>query len=374
MSKVIGIIASNYQSEFLQGMTQDRPIAAIPFGGRYRLLDFALSSMVNSGVRTVGIITPHLYRPILDHLGAGKEWYLDRKSGGLFVLPGSTHGIYSRNNKFLLKDLVKNIEFLTRDRADYVIISGSSYIYNIDFKPILAEHEKKQTDITLVCKELAIETEIDSQGVILQTDLHNNVSRLEGTQGYEQERERVKYFADVFIIKRELLLDIIKGYESIEYMDLLDAIRENLGILKVRAYTITGYFGRIYSLQSYYQRNMDMLKLAIRDALFMSVERIHTKIKDNPPTKCGSQGSIKDALVSSGCLISGNVTNSIIFRGVRIEPGASVSNCIIMQRCVIGKDAILQNVILDKYVNVNSKIMIKGEPDSPVYINKRTQV
>lgn len=372
MTHVSGIITSNYRAEFLYGMTQDRPMAAIPFGGRYRLLDFALSSMVNSGLRAVGIITPYLYRPILDHLGAGKDWYLDRKSEGLFILPGATHGIFSRNSKFSLKDLRKNIEFLTRGSADYVIISGSSFIYNLDFKPVIRQHEEQEADITLVYKELSEELEEDDQAVILQTDLHNNVFGLETPP--KQDHARVKYFADIFIIARKLLLDIIRGHEHIEDTDLLDVVAENLKTLKIKAYPLSGYFGRIYSLQSYYQRNMDMLKPAIRDELFMGTNRIHTKIKDNPPTKYSDQSAIKDSLVSSGCLIHGSITRSVIFREVQVEPGASVSNSIIMQRCVIGRGAVLENVILDKSVQVNSKSIIKGKENFPVLINKCTSV
>lgn len=372
MNRVIGIISSNYRCEFLHGMAKDRPMAAIPFGGRYRLLDFTLSSMVNSGLRTVGIITPYLYRPILDHLGAGKDWYLDRKSGGLFVLPGATHGIYSRDNKFSLKDLRENIEFLTRDRAEYVIISGSGYIYNMDFVPVLAAHEENAADITMVYKDLLIEDEAEAQGTALQLDLHNRVTALENVQG--QSRQRVKYCADIIVIGRKLLLDIIKGHEQIDYMDLLDVIGENIPALKVQGYPLSGYFGRIYSLQSYYERNMDMLKPAVREELFMGTARIHTKIKDNPPTKYGQYSSVKDSLVSSGCLVQGSINRSIIFRGVEVEPGASISNSIIMQRCVIGKGAVLDNVILDKYVRVNARAVIKGKDDVPVFINKRAQV
>jgi glucose-1-phosphate adenylyltransferase len=345
-------------------------MAAIPFGGRYRLLDFALSCMVNSGLRTVGMIMPYLYRPILDHLGAGKEWYLDRKSGGMFVLPGLTHGIYSRNKKFLLKDLKNNIEFLLRDDAELVIISGCSHIFNVDLNPILASHEEYQADITMVYKELTIEPE--DQGVILKTDLHNKVFGLEGVQ--EQSLQRVKYFAEIFIIGKKLLLEIIRGHENTEYMDLLDVVEENIKVLHVQAYPITSYFGQIYSIQSYYQRNMDMLKPAVRGELFMKGNKIHTKIKDNPPTKYSPQASIRESLVSSGCLIRGNVSNSIIFRGVEIEPGADVSNSIIMQRCVIGKGASLENVILDKNVQVNPRAVVKGKDNHPVFLNKYTRV
>jgi len=368
MSKAIGIIACNYRTDSLLGIAMDRPIAAVPFGGRYRLMDFALSNMVNSGLRTVGIITPHLYRPILDHLGAGKDWYLDRKTGGMFILPGTRHGIYPRYRKFALKDFVKNIEFLERDNADTIIISGCNNIFNLDYTSVLRNHEEKEADLTLIYKELDLEVEEDSYGVVLKVDENNQVVGLEGVQS--QVSKNVKYFADLIIMKTKLLRDILKGHEDNDDMDLMDVLEENIQSLKILACPISGYFGRIFSIQSYFQRSMDMLNPSVRDELFMGTYRIHTKIKDNPPTKYGAWSSIKDSLVSSGCTIHGNVTRSILFRGVQVEAEARVSNCIIMQNCVIGKGAVLENVILDKHGQINTKSVIKGKNNLPVVLNK----
>lgn len=372
MRKVIGIIGCNYRTDFLQGIAINRPVAAIPFGGRYRLLDFALSSMVNSGLRTVGIITPYLYRPILDHLGAGKDWYLDRKAGGMFILPGSRHGIYPRYNKFALRDIVKNIEFLERNSADYVIISGCSNIFNLDYTSMLQFHEDKGADLTMIFKELKLEMEEDSHGVILKVDEDNRVIGLEGVKG--QVNEQVKYFADIFIMRRKLLLDILEGHEYVEDLDLMDVLEENIQKLRVLACPIPGYFGRVYSIPSYFQRSMEMLDPSVRNELFMGTYRIHTKIKDNPPTKYGAGSSIKDSLVSSGCTIQGEVTRSILFRGVQVEAEAKVSNSIIMQKCVIGEGSVLDNVILDKYGQINPRAVIKGENNFPVVLNKCTVV
>jgi glucose-1-phosphate adenylyltransferase len=349
-------------------MITSRPIAALPFGGRYRLLDFPLSGMVNSGLRTVGIITPYRYRPILDHLGAGKEWYLDRKVGGLFILPGSRQGKYSRNNKFALRDFVKNIEFLERDRADYVIISGCSNIFNLNYNEVMAKFGDKNSDLIMIYKELCLEEKEDCQGVVLQVDENQMVVKLESSLG--REKQIVKFFADTFIVKRKLLLDILKNYEGIEEMDLLDILEENIEMFRIAAYPLSGYFGRITSIRSYYLRSMDMLNHSVRNELFMKTNRIHTKIKDNPPTKYGTQCSIRNSLISSGCTIQGNVRDSIVFRGVRIEAGASVTKSIIMQKCVIGEEAVLENVIIDKYGQVNTGAVINGQDHSPVVINK----
>ncbi len=372
MSKVIGIIGCNYRTHVLQGITKDRPVAAIPFGGRYRLMDFPLSSLVNSGVKSVGIIAPNLYRPIIDHIGAGKDWFLDRKSGGMFILPGSRLGIYPKNNKVTLQDLVNNLEFLEKEKADYVIITDSSSIYNIDFDDILAGHVSKSADVTMLFKEMVPEVVGDDPGVILNFDDNSQITGIEGVGGWAD--HKVNYFAEIYIINRKLLLDILRDPEYIGDLDLLDVLEENLHSLKIIAAPIQGYFGIVNSIQSYYWRNMDMLEPQIREELFLGNRRIYTKIKDNPPTKYGTQSNIAHTLVSSGSLIDGRVDRSIIFRGVNIARDAEVSNSIIMQGCVIGKGAILDNVILDKFSVINPRVIVKGEKDMPVVLTKRTVV
>ena len=369
MKKAIGIISSNHRTDYLQGIIKDRPIAAVPFAGRYRLLDFALSSMVNSGLRTVGIITPFRYRPILDHLGAGKEWSLDRKSGGMFILPGSNNGLQSKNNKFLLKDFLNNIEFLEMDTADYIVVTGCSSVFNIDFTSVLNEHENNQADITMVYKEISTK---ETEATYLTIEADGRVSAL--TEKWTNKNQQRESFVDIFIINRKLLLEILKGYEDIEYMDLMDVVEENLKVLNVHAYKFEGYLGRIFSIQSYFRCSMEMLNPLIRSELFMGVNRMHTKIKDNPPTKYASKVAVRDSLISSGCYIQGQVSSSILFRGVNVHPGATIKNCIIMQRCDIGKDAVLENVILDKHVKISNKVVLKGMDDSPMVITKRAVI
>lgn len=371
-NQAIGIISSNYRCDSLLSLSGNRPIAAIPFGGRYRFLDFVLSNMVNSGVKTVGIITPQDSRAILDHIGAGKAWSLDRKTGGMFILPGSTFGLHSRNNKFSLKDLAKNIEYLERDYAEYVIMSASNNIYNVDYAPILICHEERKADCTLLYKEMSLETEPEEQGFMVLTNGQNQVLGLESIEGMDG--QKVKIFTDTFIMSRKLLIEIIKKYEYIENLDLLDVLKENIKNLTVQAYPVSGYYARISSIQSYYRRSMDLLIPSIRNELFMGINRIHTKIKDNPPTKYGSQGMIQDSLISSGCLIEGNITGSIVSRGVQVEQSAEIHNSIIMQKCIIRKGAILENVILDKFVEVRGNTVMKGKEDNPMIISKRMVV
>lgn len=366
MNRVIGIISSNYQSDFLRDIAQHRPIAAVPFGGRYRLCDFALSSMVNSGVRTAGLITPYYYRPLLDHLGGGKAWDLDRKVGGMFILPGSTSGLRLLGSKFLLQDYRKNIEFLQRDHAEYVILSGSDAIYNVNFRPVIQQHEEKGADISLLYRDIAWHKEQGAPGILLQTGIDGRV--LDMDRPAVGEAAKVKQFLDILIIGRRLLLEIMR--EQSELTDVTDVVEKNLRVLKVYSYAYQGYYGKIDSIQSYYKSSMEMLQPAVRNQLFMGDNRIYTKILDNPPTKYGMTSTVQNALVSSGCHIRGEVAESIVFRGVEVEEGATVRNCIVMQRSKIEKGAIVENAILDKHVRVRANTVLRGSEHSPVVVKK----
>lgn len=373
MNKAIGILFGNGGSDSLQGLTSHRPIAAIPFGGRYRLLDFALSSMVNSGIRTIGLITPHHYKAMLDHLGAGKAWFLERKAGGLFILPGTIHGLMGQNVQFRLKDMALNLEYLQKDLVENVVVSSCNQVFNINYRDALAFHESNQADITLIYKELDCPPQKEKRIRLVMgdgpqvTDLQDSFRIVSG--GQEQ-----PYFVNMLIIRRQLLLDIVDGYQSMENIDLLDAIAENIQTLKVFGFAFEGYVGMINSVQDYFERNMDLLDTAVREKLLLGFDRIHTKFVDNPPTQHGMQARVSNSLIASGCLIEGEVENSIISRGVIIERGAQIKNCLIMQKCTIGAHTMLEHVILDKFVEIHNGNVLKGRRNSPMVVLKRAMV
>lgn len=373
MNSAIGIIFGNTSSSILQGLTRDRPIAAVPFGGRFRLLDFALSSMVNSGIRTVGFVTPQHYRPMLDHLGAGKDWSLERKSGGLFILPGAIHGLINYNSEFRLKDVLLNIEFLEKDSAVNVVISGSDQVFNINYRNILEYHTSKDADITLVYKKSA--NPLDCKGrVKLRVSADQHISQIYKDTELNEAELPSHYFVDILVIRRQCLLRIIEGYKGIETIGLVDIIAENLELLRVQGYLYNGYIGTIRTVQEYFERNMELLDPDIRKNLFKPTQPIHTKIRDNPPTKFGNQSNVRNSLISSGCLIEGEVENSILSRGVVIKDGCQIKNCIIMSKCIIAQNSILENAILDKFVEINEGNILKGKETNPLVVFKKAIV
>ncbi len=373
MSKAIGIIYANSANENLQGLALKRPIAAVPFGGRYRILDFALSSMVNSGIRTIGVFTPHHYRPLLDHLGAGKAWFLDRKDGGLFILPGAIHGLVGKNHTFCVKDLQSNIEYLEKDYAENVIITSGEQIFNINFKNALEFHNHSQADVTMIYRG------IDNSGdqkdkIFLEMDEGQKVTNILNSKSLERGMPVKSHFVNMLIIRRELLLEIIEKYSSVGCIDLMDIFSTNLEVLKIYGTPTCSLIGRIRTLKDYFDRSMDLLDLEVRGKLLLGADQIHTKIKDNPPTQYTSHARVSNSLIASGCSISGEIVNSIIFRGVIVEQGCRVRNCIILPKCHIQARSQTDYAILDKSVMVNRENVLKGSLNNPLVVLKRTVI
>jgi glucose-1-phosphate adenylyltransferase len=371
MPNAIGIIFANNGFDTLQGLAQERPIAAVPFGGRYRILDFALSSMVNSGIRTIGLVTPHHYRPLLDHLGAGKDWFLDRKAGGLFILPGVMHSLASNDHTFCIKDVHQNIEYLQKDFAEDVVISRGDQIFNINFEDALEFHNDKQADVTLIYKEC------DNWGDpinerLLEMDEDHKVLNIIDQKGLVSVEPGHPYFVHVLIIRRKLLLNIVEKYGSFGCIDLMDILATNLEILKIYGSETDSLVGSIRTVKDYFHRSMDLLDLEVREKLWLGEERIHTKIVDNPPTRYTSLANVSNSLIASGCTIAGEVRNSIIFRGVIIEKGCRIKNCIIMPKSHIYANAQTEYAILDKFVKVNTGNVLKGSMNYPLVVSKST--
>ena len=373
MSNAIGIIYANSAYDNLQGLALKRPIAAVPFGGRYRILDFALSSMVNSGIRTIGVVTPHHNRPLLDHLGAGKAWFLDRKTGGLFILPGAIHGLSGSNHSFCVMDLQNNIEYLQNDFAENVIICSGDQIFNMNFKNAMKFHNDKQADITMICKEREVSSAHKGE-IFLKMDEGQKVSHIQNKKGLESGEFVQSLFANMLIIRRELLLEIVEKYSSLGCIDLVDIFASNLGVLKIYGSPTCSLIGTIRTLKDYFDRSMELLDLEVRGKLWLGADHIHTKIKDNPPTRYTSHANVRNSLIASGCSISGEVVNSIIFRGVIIEQGCKIENSIIMPKCHIRAHAQTDYAILDKSVQVNGENVLKGSLNNPLVVLKRTVI
>ena len=362
MDKVIGIVVANYDTPEMETLTGERTIASLPYCGRYRLIDFPLSNMVNSGIETVGLVLPYKYRSIIDHIGIGKEWSLDKKNGGLFILPGSAFGISSSSNRFVLRDFGRNSVYLHRSPAPYVVVTATNIICNIDYAKLAKAHIESGADITMV------QTTARRDNKYLSTIVSEN-GRV--TDVYRGVKKGEKAFIDSFIINRQLLVDIIEGYKAVSYSDLFDCLKGSYGQFNVRTFEFEGYGKSIFDIDSYFDGNMDSLVYEVDKALFSSERPILTKEQDSVPTKYGRNCEVRNATIPAGCKISGRVEKSVLFRHVIVEEGATVKNSIIMQDCVIKAGAHVENAIIDRGNTIDCNMVIKGTEEKKMIIPKK---
>lgn len=363
MEKVVGLVTANYSTKYPSALSESRPVASMPYLGRYRVVDFALSNMVNAKIRTVGLVMPYNYRSLIDHIGSGRDWDLSRKKGGLFILPGSAFGTSRTGSRFLLRDLEHNKVFLEKSQADYVVLSTCSFVCNMDYRELVEAHKASNADITVVTKQ-ASGKDVDVSGFSVDGN------RVRGI------RHGVEFgdtaFLDCFVVSRTFLLEMLGWYEQTDYLDLFEALAGDYERVNVQTLDYDGYVAAIFNKDSYYRSNMDMLDPRISQALFVRERPIRTKAHDNAPAKFESGSHVTNSRVSGSCRISGTVSNSILGRGVTIESGATVTNSIVMQNCTIKAGARVENAIVDRNNFVPAGTELRGTPEA-IFIKGKGQ-
>lgn len=353
MKRTIGLITCNYSVKTPSSFTESRPVASMPFLGRYRLVDFALSNMVNGGIQTVGVIMPYNYRSLIDHIGSGKDWNLDRKNGGLFILPGSAFGTSRTGSRFLIRDLIANKQFLKRDDAEHVILSSANFVYNGDMRKYLAQHIRSGADISVLTK-VSVRSDTDVSRFQVEGDRVTGVGH--GIQYGDCA------FIDCFIIKRELLLNMLDWYSTLDYLDFFEAMEHDFDRVDVRAIEFEGYVAGIFNRDTYYKASMELLDPQRIEELFPEGRHIKTKAHDNAPAKYEVGSHVTRSLVSGGCRLYGSVCNSVLGRSVIVEPGATVKDAIIMQGCVIKSGARVEYAIVDRNNVIPAGTELRGTP------------
>ena len=361
----LGLIFANMHDNALGELTENRTTGSVPFGGRYRFIDFSLSNMVNSGISTVGIITKHNYASLMDHLGSGRNWDLARKRGGLVMLPPYGRpgtGIYNGR----LEALSNAKGFLEKRREDYVILSDTNLIANIDLSDILDYHKAKKADVTLVYKEM----NTDGIGgnyntVITERDRVTDILKSSGETG------KHKVSLEILVMSREDILKLCKETVSHSLSSMTkDYLRKNIDTLKICGYNFKGYADIINSQKNYYEANMRLLDSKAREKLFQADKPVHTKVRDDFPASYGLESSTSNSIIADGCIIDGTVENSILFRGVTVAKGASVKNSILMQGTYVGENSSVSYVVTDKNVSVSEGASLSGTENYPVYFAK----
>lgn len=360
----VGVIFSNIHDENIPELSRHRTMASIPFGGRYRLIDFALSNMVNSGITTVGIVTKYNYQSLIDHLGSGKEWDLARKDGGIILLPpySDETDLPYTNRLEALKGVTG---FLNHRNEEYVVISDCDGIARIDIDAIVRYHEEKQADITMVYHEE--QDVVSSYYISLSPD---ETGRVKGLKINPVINGKFNKYVNIMVMSREFLINIIQDATTRGLSSFgRDILAKNVDTIKIFGYKFDGYYAGVNSIQKYYQHSMELLDKTVRDELF-GARDIYTKVRDSAPSKYIEGAVVKNSLISDGCTIEGTVENCILFRGVKVGKGSVIRNSIIMQDTVIGTGVEMDCVITDKNVVIRDRRHLAGCESLPYFIAK----
>lgn len=363
-SAVAGIIFANVHDELLSELTANRSVASVPFGGRYRLIDFPLSNLVNAGVTNVGLITRENYRSLLDHVGSGLYWDLDRKTGGLHLMPPYNFS-GSRRHGSCIDSLYGALDFVKRSNADYIVIYNANIVANVDIAGAVVAHTASKADVTVLysrgvrpkrCNDLPVLT-VENNGRVAAMD-------------FKSQDDAVDYGLGITVFSRDTLCSVVeRGYDEND-RSIFVTLRKALDELSVFAYCHEGFSAVMDDGISYFDANMQLLEPAVRRELFDKNRPILTKTRDDMPTRYGTKSVVGNCIIADGCVIDGTVKNSILFRGVRVEKGALIENSILMQGTVVGADSQVQYVVSDKNAVIGADMIVMGTANKPFLIKK----
>lgn len=365
----MGVVFANVHDEMMHELTEVRSLGSIPFGCRYRIIDFTLSNMVNAGISNIGILTKENYRSLMDHIGSGKPWDLDRKHKGIFILPPySITG--SGMNIGHIDSLYGSLNFVKDSKENFVVLYDNDIVCNIDIADMIDRHVESGADITIAYKHGELpQNNRDIMEFTFEGD------RVSGIKLSENTGNECDYSLDIMVISRELLVSLITEAAENNFTSFSrHVLQPNVRELKIYGYAVEQFAVVMDSTKTYFKANMDLLCPEVRKELFDPERPIYTKTRDNMPAKYGLESNVSNSLIADGCVIEGTVKNSLLFRNVYVGKGAVVENCIIMQDGVVGNNAKLSFVATDKRVEVSEGTTLAGAESYPLIIAKGTKV
>ena len=367
-TNALGVIFPNSYDSMIPQLVTQRAMASIPFACRYRMVDFILSSMTNSGIDNVSLVVKRNYHSLMDHLGSGREWDLARKRGGLNLMPPYAEaGIKRFHGR--VEALATILDYLKDQRQKYVILADANLAMQFDFNKMLEAHVESGADVTMAYQRAEIPTGLKGDNYTYTIKLDGNRVTELLSNDYRPGVQNLSM--NIYIMEREALIQMVQDATArgLAYFER-DILARNLELLNVQGYRFDGYVARISDLHSYFEENMRLLEGDNIDALFGTENTVHTKVRDDAPTRYAMDCKVRNSMVADGCIIEGEVENCVLFRGVTIKKGAKVKNCVIMQDSVIESDVEVENVITDKKVRITAGKRIIGDRNFPVYVGK----
>lgn len=364
---VMGIIFANDAT--LGALTDKRTMASLPFGGRYRQVDFALSNLACAGVRHVGIVTRHNYQSLINHVGSGEEWGLELEEGGLeYLTPYANSTTVNYRGK--LESLHSAMSFLeTGPEDELVVMIDSAVLSNVDLNKVLAAHVESGKDITVVAKA-GIANGTKQLDLALKLDEKGKVADM--AVDYQAPADYLASM-DIFVLSKKFLIQQVREHiaHNLYHMDrdLVVGLWQKKEIsVNVCVFDGVALFNE--SVEEYFRNSLALVQKEIRHDLFSGNHPIYTKVRDRVPSYYGESCQIDGCIVADGCMLDGEAENCVLFRQVTVKSGAKLQNCVIMNDTVIGEGAELSNVILDKDVTVRPGAKLIGTPATPIIIKR----
>lgn len=370
MKNVLGIISYDDSSVHVSGLDEFRPIPSLSFLGRYRLIDFAMSNFTNSGIKDIQVFVKNKPRSVIEHLGSGRQYNINSKHGRLRILTGE-EVVHSELYNHDVNGYLQNMLFIENHSADTVVIAPSHMIYTVNFKEVLDAHRESKADVTVLYKTVDNANERFLETDTLTLDTHKRVLDIEKNRGKYKNRH---ISLSAYVMSKELFIALVHLADNLSSVySLKDVLQEQIKEIVMVGYPVHGYVACINSLNAYYESNLELLDAKVSSTLFNRNWPIHTRTNDSCPARYTKDAVVQNAMVSNGCVIEGEVINSVVGRGVMVKKGARIVNSIVLAGSVVGENIHLERVIVDKEAEISKAKHLSGT-DQPMYVKRNDRV
>ena len=364
--RAVGIILAGGNNSRMKELSNKRAIAAMPMAGSYRSIDFALSNMTNSHIQKVAVLTQYNARSLNEHLSSSKWWDFGRKQGGLFLFPPTFTSKNSWWYQGTADAIYQNLDWLRQCHEPYVVIASGDGVYKLDYNKVLEYHIAKRADVTVVCTECCND-DVSRFGVLKL----NEDSRIEEFEEKPMVSKSNVISTGIYVLRRRQLIEMIERCAEEERSDFVkDILIRYKDLKRMYGYRLSTYWSNIATVESYFRTNMDFLRPEIRDFFFREEPAIYTKVDDNPPAKFNPGCTVRNSLVSSGCIVNGTVEDSVIFKNVFVGSNCFIKNSIILNDVYIGDNTHIENCIVESRDTIRANSCHLGENGIKIVLAK----
>ncbi len=366
--RAIGIILAGGRSNRMKELSRKRAVCAMPVAGSFRSIDFALSNMEFSRIQKVAILTQFNSSSLNEHLSSSKWWDFGRKQGGMFLFTPSFTNDNNNWYRGTADAIAQNISFLKNSHEPYVVIASGDCIYKMDYNEVLEYHVSKRADITVVCKDMPASMNVDRYGTVgIDED-----GRITDFVEKPIVASSNTISCGIYVIRRRALIDMLERCEEEGRFDFVqDILIRYKDIKRIYAYKTDKYWSNIASVQDYFNTNMDFLDPAVRTYFFKEYPEIHTKVGDLPPAKYNVGVSVRNSLLSSGCIVNGTIEDSVLFKQVYVGNNCVIRNCLILNDVYIGDNSYLENCIVESDGTIQANSYYKGDNGIKIVVEEK---